>query len=1631
MNRRAMANDDKLRDYLKRATTDLRQTRRRLREYELRDGEPIAVIGMGCRYPGGVASPDDLWRLVAGGRHAVGDFPADRGWDVDAIYDPEPGQQDRTYVRQGGFLYEAAEFDAEFFGISPREARRADPQQRLLLQVAWEAVERAGIDPRSLHGSQTGVYAGLMYHDYLGGSPGGSLVSGQVAYSLGLRGPAVTVDTACSSSLVALHLAAGALRGGECALALAGGVTVMGTPEMFVDFSRQRGLAPDARCKAFSGDADGTAWAEGVGVLVLERLSDARRNGHRALAVVRGSAVNQDGASNGFAAPNGPAQVQVIERALAAAGLASSEVDLLEAHGTGTALGDPIEAQALLATYGQGRTAGRPLWLGSLKSNIGHAQAASGVGGVIKAVMAVREARLPRTLHVSEPTPHVDWSSGTVALLTEERDWPDAGRPRRAAVSSFGISGTNAHVIIEQAEDEPAGGGPPAAPSVAPLVLSARGPEPLAEQARRLADALADRPGVALADVGHSLATRRTAFEERAVVIGRDRERLLDALRDLAADRPRPGVVTGRAKPGGRTVFVFPGQGSQWAGMAAELLDESPVFAERVEACEKALAPYVDWSLTEVLRGEPEAPAHERVDVVQPVLWAVMVALAAVWRAHGVEPDAVIGHSQGEIAAACVAGALSLDDGARVVALRSGAIGQLLADRDGGMLHVALSAEQMVSRLERRGDGIAVAADNGVRSVVLSGPGAALDELRAELLAERVPAKRVPVDYASHSADVELLERRLLADLAPLDPGEPDVPMLSTVTGAWVGAGELDARYWYANLRRTVRFAPVVRELAGRGCTAFVEVSAHPVLAASVQETLEDLDHAAVVTGTLRRGEGGLGRFAASAAELHVSGVPVDWATFFPGGGQADLPTYPFLTRRYWHEEDGLPARPAVAPSPEHRVDHDFWRAVEEGDLGGLGTRLGVAAEDLSRVVPALSDWHRAQTEAATVNSWRYRVEWQPLPGVAAAGPPRGRWLLVAPPDAEPASALADALAAQRADLLLVETPDTRRAQLADRLRAAVAGQPIAGVLSLLAFDDPEHGADRDRLAEAVALTQALADAEIVAPQWLLTRGAVAVRSHEDVDPAASALWGLGTVLGLDHPGSWGGMVDLTGPVDGRAADRLRATLCGTAGEDQVAIRPDGGYARRLVRALRPEPATTAEPWRPRGTVLVTGGTGAVGSHVARALARNGADHLVLAGRRGPAAAGAARLEAELTALGARVTVAACDVADGDALRALLDALPDDEPLTAVFHAAGVLEEEPPLAETTPERIADLTRAKTAGARHLDRLLGDLDLDAFVLFSSGAAVWGTAGRPAYAAANAYLDGLAQRRRSRGAAATSIAWGSWAGGGMVDAESGAALRRTGLTEMTPERALQVLDQALTDSESHLVVADIDWHRFAPVYALARPRPLLRALPEAVAALDDDAPGTPGPQDAAARAFATRFAQAPPGERERLALDLVRSQAAVVLGHDGPAAVEPGRAFKDLGFDSVGAVDLRNRLNAHTGLRLPATVVFDHATAKALAGYLAAALGGGDGEQPDGEEGHAVPLLAALDRLEALAERTPREEVDATRLTARLQALLNRLNRSLGATEPAAHLEDRLDGATADDLFALIDKEFGST
>ncbi|WP_312880412.1 SDR family NAD(P)-dependent oxidoreductase [Actinokineospora xionganensis] len=888
------------------------------------EAEPIAIVSMSCRYPGDVDSPEDLWRLLAEGRDAITGFPDDRGWDLANLFDDDPERPGRTYVREGGFMSGAAEFDPAFFGISPREAAATDPQQRVFLETAWELFERAGIDPVSLRGSQTGVFAGVMasgygmgqmttaassaeYGGYLANGSAISVASGRISYTFGLEGPALTVDTACSSSLVAVHLAVQSLRRGECPLALAGGVTVMSRPAFFLEYSKLRGLARDGRAKSFSADADGTNGSEGAGMVLLERLSDARRNGHPVLAVIRGSAVNQDGASNGLTAPNGPSQQRVIRAALRDAGLSVSDVDAVEAHGTGTRLGDPIEAQAVLATYGQERE--RPLWLGSLKSNIGHTQAAAGIGGLIKMVLAMRNGVLPKTLHVAEPTPQVDWSAGAVRLLTEQVPWPEVDRPRRTAVSSFGVSGTNAHVVLEQA-DEPEPPVTAASPAVVPWPVSAHDESALRGQADRLlAFAAESEESACPVDIGWSLATTRKALEHRAVVLGSDRDALDTGLRALAAGLPASEVVRGRLVEGG-VVFVFPGQGSQWVEMAAGLIESSPVFAARVQECVAAFEPHLDFSLMDVLCARPGARSLDAIEVVQPALFTVMVSLAALWRSYGVEPAAVVGHSQGEVAAACVAGGLSLADAAQVVAVRSGLFAADLVG-SGAMASVVLPVDEVRTRLAQWGDALLVAGVNGPRSTTVSGDIGALTEFVAACESDGVRARVVPATVANHSAHIDPLRERLLARLSSLSPRAGDVPFYSTVTASRTDLTELTAEYWFDNARQPVDFVGAVRALLADGYRIFIESSPHPVLTLGLQGLIEEAGVDAAVLGSLRRDEGD--RFPRSLAEAHAHGVDVDWRAVFGGEGRRiDLPTYAFQRRRFWLENEDAPAADAA-----------------------------------------------------------------------------------------------------------------------------------------------------------------------------------------------------------------------------------------------------------------------------------------------------------------------------------------------------------------------------------------------------------------------------------------------------------------------------------------------------------------------------------------------------------------------------------------------------------------------------------------------------------------------------------------------------------------------------------------------
>ncbi|WUJ33209.1 type I polyketide synthase [Streptomyces sp. NBC_00386] len=1847
---------DKLRSYLRRAVGDAQELRERVRELEESAREPIAVVGVGCRFPGGVTSPEELWGVVSGEVDAMGDFPQDRGWDLEALYDPDPQAHGRTYTRTGGFLPRLADFDAEFFGISPREALAMDPQQRLMLETSWEALERAGIDPAALRGSATGVFTGLYGVDYgprIGGGAAGevegfqitgtylSVASGRVAYVLGLQGPAVSTDTACSASLVAVHQAVRSLRSGECTLALAGGVSTLPTPGMFVELARQRGLSADGRCKAFADAADGTGFSEGAGVLVLERLCDARRNGRRIWAVIRGSAINQDGASNGLTAPNTLAQRRVIRAALADAGLSSGDVDAVEAHGTGTRLGDPMEAEALLATYGQDRDARQPLWLGSLKSNIGHTQAAAGIGGTIKMIMAMRHGLLPRTLHVDRPSTHVDWSQGAVELLTEAREWTTAkDRPRRAGISSFGISGTNAHLILEQAPTEaelpptpaddaarPATG----APQAVPWVLSARSEQALRAQAARLRDSVAADAGATAAGVGQALVTTRSLFEHRQVVIGAGRDELLARLAAVAAgEEPACGAVSAVARPVGKTVFVFPGQGAQWIAMGRELMETSPVFADELRACAKALEPWVSWSLIDTVCGGPDSADLEDIDVVQPVLFAVMVALAQVWRSLGVSPDVVIGHSQGEIAAAHVAGALTLQDAAKIVALRSRLLATVTGQ--GSMAGILLPQERVHELLAGQESRIGIAAVNGPSSTTVSGESEAVEKLVAACQADGVRARLIKSSVPGHSPLMDRFDGRLQQELGTVTPRTTPVAIYSTVTGDLIDPLRLDTGYWYQNLRRPVQFATAMGRLVERERnSAVIELSPHPLLVMTIQEMFDTTPGATgFVVGSLRRDEGGLARLYRSAAEAFVLGLAVSWETAFDGadGPGTELPTYAFQRRRYWLN---TPAETTAASTCDHPL---LDAVIDLPDDTGRGAVAGSGRLSLERhpwladhlvhgavLVPwaalaELAVWAAHRTGRDTVDELtlhtplvlsrtaereiRVVVDGKGAIGVHSRADGENTWtrnatgtlgsgtapaqesLTAWPPPGATAVPFDDAytrLAAlgfgpllrgtravwRTGDTLFAEVelpaadgaeqgrfrihpalltaallpagldpftdtsrpegrlpfhctglrldagrPATLRVRLSpageNTLSVTLAdgsGTPLGSVASLslrpvdaeeltaLSFDHqdalfqvdwaplavpPGQPADRYPVLGAAPGTQATDGPAFTGPAELAASGAeipplVIARLDDDgtaggdtpalaeqrlhrvlrwtkdwladerfsasrlvlvtqdafhddhvahPDPAAAAVWGFVRTAQTENPQRFT-LVD----TDGRPESFALVAAAAATGEAQLKIRAGHASTPHLAHAA-PAPRDAAPRAAPlgSGTVLITGGTSGLGAILARHLVeRHGVRRLVLTSRRGPAAPAAAALSEELTAAGAHVQIAACDVTSRDAVAELIAAVPTEHPLTAVIHCAGVLDDG--VVQTlTEDRLDAVLAPKVRGAWHLHELTEHLDLSAFVLFSSIAGVLGTPGQANYAAANAFLDGLAEARRSRELAAGALCWGFWAERSDMSADISEAdvrrLQRRGVRPLSSQEGLALFDAALAADAPVLVPALLNLQASGSAQTAS---PLLRTL-----ARTSTGPGGSAGPETTDVPLEQQLRSLPADEAQTLLLDAVRTQTALVLGHADTGRVAPAVTFKTLGIDSLTALELRNKLAAVTGLKLPATLVFDHPTPTAVAHFLGTRITPDPGA---GQQSPADHLAQEIEHLGARLEdafRTLAEQDRAT-ISTLLGELQGRVRSMAGDDGSPLAIVDQIGAASAGELLALLDKELG--
>ncbi|MBV8931309.1 MAG: SDR family NAD(P)-dependent oxidoreductase, partial [Kutzneria sp.] len=1710
--------------------------------------EPVAIVAAGCRFPGQIRSPEDLWDLVAGCVDATSLFPRDRGWDIAHIYDPTGERPNTTYCDRGGFIHDATAFDAEFFDISPREARAMDPQQRLLLEVAWETLERAGVDPTTLRGSDTGVFAGVIYHDYLsrlgdftdglGGflATGGaaSVVSGRVAYVFGFEGPAVTVDTACSSSLVTMHLACQALRAHECSLALAGGVTVMSTPNPVIEFSRQGALARDGRCKSFAAAGDGVGWSEGVGMLLLERLSDALRQGHPVLAVIRGSAVNQDGASNGLTAPNGPSQRRVIRAALANAGLSPSDIDVVEAHGTGTKLGDLVEAQALLATYGENRDPSRPLWLGSIKSNLGHTQAAAGVAGVIKMVQAIRHGMMPMTLHIDRPTPQVDWSSGGVRVLSSAQPWPETGRPRRAGVSSFGISGTNAHLIVEQApkhDQRDQATTPRTENPVVPWVLSAKSAPALCDQAVRLAKAVADN-GMHPVDVAYSLATTRSTFRHRAVVVGADPADLIRRVGALATGEPDVGVVRPPAgeTATGATAFVFPGQGVQHTGMGRAAYAAFPVFAAAFDAVLAELDQRIERSLREIMWGDDTL--INRTEYAQAALFGLEVATYRLLESWGIRPDYLAGHSIGELTAAHISGVLSLCDAAALVAAR----GSLMQALPAGGAMVAVEAAEADVRPFLQ-DGVEIAAVNGPASVVLSGAEPAASEVADRLAAQGCRTTRLRVSHAFHSASMEPMLPEFAEVAASLSYGTPAIPVVSNVTGD-ISEEHADPAYWARHVRAPVMFHKGVRRLVDHGVTRFVEVGPGEVLSGLIRQSAPG----ALAMPTLPRKRPEPHGLMTAAARLHVSGCSLDWGRMLAEHSprRVELPTYAFQRDRYWVDTvPGVSAIGAAGLDPaEHPllgavvslpdadgvvftgrlsraahpwlVDHDvldtvllpgtgfvelaLWAGEQVGastldelvlhepllipDHDGVQIRISVGPEDEgrsrtlrvhSRLENSGPEWTAHATGVLKVGDGSVPAdfpdltEWPP-PGAVevsvadvypdllergfAYGPAfqglAAAWrrndelfaevkLLESEHDAgrrygiHPALLDASLHASQlgmgrasrttgAAQLPLAWSAVTRfatgpasvRVRLAllenDDLTIAVAddaGQPVlsvgsfasrpvtaaqlrgAGGASLLGIEwrpaAASHGqvsgtatwailggtsatersfaglpamiravADGDQVPDVVlahvgpaeagpvpaAIRSATGEVLRMLQEWLaeerlsasrlviVTSGAVGPPDEDVEDLASAAIWGLVRAAQAEHPNRFV-LADLDEP--GRGYQRVATAVA--LGEPEFVVRRGKILVPRLAHL--PRPTAEVREWNPNGTVLITGGTGALGRLVARHLVHtHGARQLVLASRHGAAAPGAVELAAELSGAGATVTLAACDVGDRAAVARLLTEIPAEHPLTAVVHTAGV-SLNGLIATLTSDQLDAVLSAKADGAWHLHELTRDADLAAFVSFSSVGGLVLAAGQGNYAAANVFLDALAQHRRANGLSATSIAFGLWdldtGMSGEAGAEALSRMARLGFPALSAADGLEMFDAALRADQSLAVCARVD-------QTVLRDRSgelaMLRGLSQM--------PARPPARTAGPRAtLRDRLAGRTGDQRAQVLLDLVGGHVATVLGHLSADTIDVDKAFKEFGFDSLTAVELRNALAVETGLKLPATLVFDHPTPRSVA------------------------------------------------------------------------------------------------
>ncbi len=1547
------------------------ETLTRAREMQWAGGG-FAIVGYAVRFPG-AADADEFWDVLRHGRDAVSEIPADR-WDMEEFFDPDPEARGKMVTRRAGLITDVTGFDAPFFAVSKREAMLMDPQHRLLLETAWRAIEHSGTAPTALANTQTGVFVGISTHDYLGMiaeqmsyaeieaylgiGTAGAAGAGRISYRLGLQGPAVTVDTACSSSLVAVHQACQALCLGECDVALAGGVNALLSPSGMITFSRARMLAPDGRCKTFDASADGYVRGEGCGVVVVKRLDDAIRDGDRIRAVIRGSAVNQDGASGGLTVPNGTAQQRVITEALQRAGVAAGDVGYLEAHGTGTSLGDPIEVQAASAALGDGRDVSRTLLIGSVKTNIGHLEAAAGIAGLIKVVLSLEHEVLPKHLHFRNPSPHIPWDRLPVRVVEEAIPWKRNDRPRIAGVSSFGFSGTNAHIIVEEA---PAAAGQVARARArsddrrfSVLPLSARSPEALVQIADGYRSWLAAHPESMLADVCFTAGVGRSHFEHRAALVVNSIESARELLGALVDDRPAPGLVRGDCAGTPKTAWLFPGQGSQFGGMSRELFETEPVFAQTMTQCAAAVADVLERPMLDVIFDVDGDDNLRQTNFAQPALFAVEMSLARLWQSWGFEPDVVLGHSVGQYSAACVAGVFALEDGARLLAERGRLFGSLPA---GGQMAAVFAAAERVENLTDEFPRLSVAAYNGPNTV-LSGPADDLERALAGLIADGVRCERLDTSHAFHSALLDPVLDEFESYVSRLELGSPQRILVCNLTGAALGRqAKLDGPYWRRHARRPVEFAKSVRTLAEVGCMELLEVGPQPVLTAAALRAWPDTAIAPRAIASLRRKGADHRQIAEALANAYVGGHLPEFGDVDPGPARKlDLPTYPFQHRQYWFREKRVP------PTQNDTMRTEAVRLLEDDRIDELAALLDGASgnQQTADVLKRLAAQHNQQRTAQSIADMRYEICWEKSPTpVSGAQPGDGSAWFLLTDNAEAVAPLVDALTARghRHRILGLPMSDADEERLEVALRGAVTNESTLRILNLAALDSDTAPSMRSlsRMQHRVlGATRRLFRVAVASeiprtPIWLVTRGAQRVTSADLVSPVQSCLWGFGRAASMEHSHLWGGLADLPAGGADEWALLIDQVVAAPRGEDQFALREQAIYVPRLTRCDG-QPIGTKLVLRDDATYLLTGGLGGLGLEIAGYLAAHGARHLVLTGRRPPSDAAQQRIDALREQWGCEFRVIAADVAKPDDVARVLDTVHSELPsLAGIVHAAGE-------ADVTPMRMlddADVDRVfagKVWGAWYLSEQTADLQLDFFLSTSSIAGVWGSRDQSAYSAANAFLDGLAWRLREQGVAGISIDFGPWSTG-MAYEKYRAQLDRHGVRTLSPADALAGMAELMVASAAQRVVARIDWDRFLPLYYQAGKKSFLAKF-EHEAAESAAAPTPSGTSQ-----LVQRLTLAPAQQRKQLALDYLRDTVSEVTRVDA-AQIRDKTGFFDLGMDSLMAVEFRRKVEHTVGRDLPVSLAMDYPRLADVADYLLGEIFGGGAQAPT-ESGSVMP------------------------------------------------------------------------